>query len=98
MSLLKTAGGSPVGGAQIKDASGDALLQMDEQATTWHQNVQASLETMALASNTGLIAALSAPDWGVEGAVIDLMRNIVQVTIMANYLVKNDSLSDYLTI
>jgi hypothetical protein len=83
LSLLTQTANSP-----LSDTVSNAFMSSDEQATTWHTNIQASLETIALASNTGLIAALSAPDWGVEGQVIDYMRAIVQVTIMANYLIQ----------
>lgn len=54
----------------------------------WHHNAAATVETMALASSTGLIAALSTAYWGADGPAIDAMKLIIQVQIMATYVIQ----------
>jgi hypothetical protein len=44
-------------GSPVEETVTNTLLTADEQASTWHSNVQASMETMALASNTGTLFA-----------------------------------------
>ena len=46
-------------------AGGIASGAINDAAESWHNNAAATLETMSLGSSTGLIAALSDPDWGV---------------------------------
>lgn len=42
-------------GSPVDETVTNTLLTAEEQANNWHSNVQASMETMALASNTGTL-------------------------------------------
>ena len=66
----------------------NAFSGLDDQVEMWHHNAAAYIETMALASSTGLIAALSTSYWGAEGPAIDAMKLIIKVQIMATYVIQ----------
>ena len=60
---LASLSSSPASGILNDPTASNNLSVIDDQVDIWHQNAAASLETLSLGSTTGLIAALSAPDW-----------------------------------
>ena len=60
----------------------NAFSGLDDEVEMWHHNAAATIETIALGSSTGLIAALSTPYWGADGPAIEAMKLIIKVQFM----------------
>lgn len=66
----------------------NAFSGLDDEVEMWHHNAAATIETIALGSSTGLIAALSTSYWGADGPAIEAMKLIIKVQIMATYVIQ----------
>lgn len=82
------AGAEAAAGNAAKGAVDNAFSGLDDEVEMWHHNAAATIETIALGSSTGLIAALSTSYWGADGPAIEAMKLIIKVQIMATYVIQ----------